>query len=79
MWWNGRHVSLRGWCQQWCGGSNPPIRTIFKGFIAVENINCVIFGVDIQVKLLQKINDRVSSQKYMKPISIKVLGFFYAC
>jgi hypothetical protein len=26
-WWNGRHASLRGWCPQGCGGSNPPRRT----------------------------------------------------
>ncbi len=24
----GRHASLRGWCLQWCAGSNPVVGTI---------------------------------------------------
>ena len=34
MWWNGRHASLRGWCQQWRAGSSPAIRTKMPSVVA---------------------------------------------
>jgi len=28
----GRHASLRGWCLQWCAGSNPVVGTKTSAF-----------------------------------------------
>ena len=33
----GRHASLRGWCLQWCAGSNPVVGTIIDAILLLIN------------------------------------------
>ena len=49
----GRHASLRGWCLQWCAGSNPVVGTIIDAILLLINeIYFLFHHAHIPTKLL---------------------------